>query len=722
MADAAALNPLGQPRRLAELAPGARQFKAYKSLFGKQESGRVEDLAFSPADPHQLAVCSGTKVGIWQPGKNEPLEIGSSLSKFKDLVQCVAWRDDGKLVLAGEASGSCAVVEPTTKRVLRRFFGHGEDAVSCASFAAADKGSAATGGRDGKLRIWDVAAGALVRTVDAHSDRVKILRPGPGGSDGWISAGYDGHVRLWDLRAASAEGGSVGSGCVMDFDHGHAVESGAVFPGGMLFASAGGPALKVWDMLAGGASPVKALPDAHSKTIMGVDLNNDASVLLTASFDGLAKAYMAADLSHLWTYKLSGPATCVSWRPDGLAFAVGLDDGRWQLRQRRTPGDAQVASQAKAVTVQPAKPRAKRVGHLRGLDSTPGEDDEVIDMERQVKRKKETQLDFLLRKFDYRKAIEFVVMPSTSAALGLAAVEELLRRGALGSALHELGEDLCLVTLRWLLKAPPCLGRRVRAGRMEPPSARRRRLRRAAAARAAPAPPPGWPPAGWAAGPAAAGAAAASAAVGSAAAVAASDAAAAAAARCSLGAAAAVARAAALGPAATRAAAAAAGAAAAAAVARAAADAAAAAAARPPAPPAPAGAGPLLAPVPSAPADLLAAALALAPALAGAGLAAVSAAAAAAAAAAAGSSPAATAAEGAMAGATAVARGLPRGPPSGEPDGQPRGQPDCHPHDPPDGQPVCPPRGQPDCQPRDRPRSQPFSYRARSGRHSLVPG
>merc|ERR1712127_764888 len=45
------------------------------------------------------------------------------------------------------------------------------------------------------------------------------------------------------------------------------------------------------------------------------------------------------------------------------------------------------------------------------------------------------------------------VDPSTTHSLGLGIIDELLQRGALDSSLSELGEVLCLATLRWLMKA-----------------------------------------------------------------------------------------------------------------------------------------------------------------------------------------------------------------------------------------------------------------------------
>jgi len=439
----------------------------------QKENGRVLRAAFCPTAPHRLAVVSGTKVGLWKLNKDGGAVADGTLSKFKDLTQCVSWRSDGKLLLAGEASGTCAVIDAESKNVLRRLRGH-TDAVTCASFATADKSRAATGGRDGKLRIWDVSTCELLQTVDAHSDCMKVLTSGPGGPDGWITAGHDGRVKLWDLRMSSQanEDGAASSApsCVLNVDHGHPVEDGCAFPGATMFVSSGGPEVKVWDLTAGRA--IQAQNGAHSKAVTAVSLNSNASVLLTASFDGLAKVYHAATLEHLWTYRLPAPATCVTWRADDKVFAVGLDDGTWQVRQLKSgpvvedyeaPGtgmedlllpDTQGPERAAAAARVLAKPDfRKREGHLRGEDAEADSGDEIVDGAGERPRKRrESQLDYFFRKFEYRKAVEFMVLPSTQPAMGFAVVDELLQRGALEAALTELGEALCLSTLRWLLK------------------------------------------------------------------------------------------------------------------------------------------------------------------------------------------------------------------------------------------------------------------------------
>mmetsp|Transcript_81870 Transcript_81870/g.228111 ORF Transcript_81870/g.228111 Transcript_81870/m.228111 type:complete len:521 (-) Transcript_81870:97-1659(-) len=443
---------LPQPRCVSELTPEAQGFKAFKLRQAQTESSRVVSLAFSPVAPHQLAVVSGTKVGIWQKGRDGKWEAGAAVSKFKDITQCVAWRGDGRLLLAGEASGSCAVVEAETRKVLRRFRGHG-DAVTCASFAGSDRSRAATGAKDGKLRIWDITTSDQLLEVDAHADCMKVLSSGHGGPDTWISAGYDGKVKVWDLRIAEGGGTSVTDKdaqrcCVATMDHGNQVEDGVIFPGGTMYASAGGTSVNFWDLTAGGSRPVHAMSDAHSKAVTAVCLDSTASAILTASFDGLAKVFHAASFDHVWTYTLAAPATCAAWRPDDKAFVVGLDDGQWQLRERKT--DAQVKAISKAMSAK--KKFKRREGRLRGMDVMAASDDEVMDMHRPRKQKL-SAVNYFLKKFEYRKAIEEIVLPSHSTRSGLAVVDEMLQRGALRAALTEVGEELCGDVLTWVHRA-----------------------------------------------------------------------------------------------------------------------------------------------------------------------------------------------------------------------------------------------------------------------------
>lgn len=441
--------PLAQPRRVAELTPEAAGFKAFKAKALQAEAARVVNLAFCPTSPHRLAVVNGTRVGFFKYNQDGVPESDGALTKFKDLAQCVSWRSDGRLLLAGEASGSCAVVETETKKVLRRFRGHG-DAVTCAAFATADKTRASTGSRDGKLRFWDVVSGDLVSTVAAHTDLMKFVAPGAGGTgDMWITAGYDGQAKLWDLRMSNADGESSAAAC-FKVDHGHPIEAAVAFPSGTLLATAGGPEVKLWDFSVSGRL-AQGIPDAHSKAVTAVCLDSKASVLLTASFDGLAKVFSAAGLEHLYTWKMPGPITCAAWRPDDRAFALGLDDGNWQLRFRKTETDQAVERQKRQEEQKAKRSWVKKSGHMRGIHDQAASDDEIV--ERPFKKKKEGQIDFFFRKFEYRKLAELMFEKGTAFNVGLGIAEELVQRRALHAALRDRDTVFCNRALRWLHSA-----------------------------------------------------------------------------------------------------------------------------------------------------------------------------------------------------------------------------------------------------------------------------
>jgi len=311
---------------------------------------------------------------------------------------------------------------------------------------------AATGARDGRLRIWDVTSSEKLATVDAHDDCMKFLSPAFGGTDSWISGGYDGKMRLWDLRVGDVGGVAKPALCM---DHAHSIETAVTFPGGAMIGSAGGTVVKLWDLAAGGRL-VQALPDAHSKAITCLCLDSKASVLLTASFDCFAKVYHVAGLDHVFTYRLPAPIVCAAWRPDDRSFAFGLDNGQWQVRHRRTEEEVVADQKRKSEIANAAKAkksilRRKAIGNLRGMDREAASDEEIVEEER-PKKKRETQVDFFFRKFEYLKVAEVLITPGTSAAHGFAIVDELVQRGALKVALGDRDEAFCLQALKWLLK------------------------------------------------------------------------------------------------------------------------------------------------------------------------------------------------------------------------------------------------------------------------------
>mmetsp|Transcript_784 Transcript_784/g.1681 ORF Transcript_784/g.1681 Transcript_784/m.1681 type:complete len:528 (+) Transcript_784:69-1652(+) len=451
------LQPLPVPPFQEPVPAEVQKYKAFKKTFYRQEVARIAQVEFTrpSADIVRLAVASGTKVTLWRAGKEQgSLEHEGTLTKFKNLTTCTSWRPDGKLIMVGEAGGSCAVCEASTRKVLRRFRGQ-PDSVTCASFSSTDMSQAATGGKDGKLKIWDVLASEVLRSVPAHEDNLKFVASGFGGPNAWITAGYDGKVKLWDLRIGSEEKHAK---CCLECDQGSPVEAGSCIAGGKLLATAGGQSVKVWDFAAGGLSPMMQIEGAHTKAITALQLTNDGSTLLSAGFDGFAKVHrlLGQSAKHIHTYSFKSPLSAITWRGDEQAFVVGREDGYWQQRmlkksvhQEEAEEDNAEEAMAKAVEVE----QRKRTWALRKADAVPADDDEVFEGTQKKHKKKERAIDFYFRKYEYRKVVSIITEPTSPLPESFAAIEELMQRGDLAPAFAELEEDLLEKVLQWLLRA-----------------------------------------------------------------------------------------------------------------------------------------------------------------------------------------------------------------------------------------------------------------------------
>lgn len=159
---------------------------------------------------------------------------------------------------------------------------------------------------DTTVRLFDLATSAPLRTFSLHTDYVRTASFVPSSPSLIFSGGYDGTVRLWDSRVAPSEGGAQ----VWMGRHGKPVEDVIVGPNGTMAVSAGGPIVRVWDLLGASASReeegmeegerdsgtgycVKALSN-HQKTITSLCWSqgeNGEARVLSGGLDGLVKVY-----------------------------------------------------------------------------------------------------------------------------------------------------------------------------------------------------------------------------------------------------------------------------------------------------------------------------------------------------------------------------------------------------------------------------------------------
>jgi WD40 repeat protein/serine/threonine protein kinase len=148
--------------------------------------------AFSPDGKTLVGACADGTLRLWDP------EDGREEHRFTSpprAVSGVAFSKDGNLLAAvsPDKDGSVKIWNVASGAVLHSWQ---DTAMSAAAFRP-DGRALAVGHADGTIGLWDLAAGKKERTLSGHSAWVQSLKFTPDGKT-LISCGQDGTVRLWN--------------------------------------------------------------------------------------------------------------------------------------------------------------------------------------------------------------------------------------------------------------------------------------------------------------------------------------------------------------------------------------------------------------------------------------------------------------------------------------------------------------------------------------------
>ena len=195
---------------------------------------------------------------------------------------------------------------------------HGDDWVRSVCFSG-DGAYVASGGDDGRVKVWDASSGACVKDLEHGGGYVmSVCFSGDGAYV--ASGGSDGRVKVWDASSGA---------CVKDLEHGgyHVWVTSVCFsPDGAQLASydkMDSKQWKVWDV-ATGAPVVPAPADASSW--------QDAGAATTAAF-----AVAVDDAATVFAVAVDDAATVTVRR-------AGAADGEGDV-QRFSPAESVVAKE-----------------------------------------------------------------------------------------------------------------------------------------------------------------------------------------------------------------------------------------------------------------------------------------------------------------------------------------------------------------------------------------
>ncbi|KAM0749819.1 WD40 repeat-like protein [Meredithblackwellia eburnea MCA 4105] len=465
-------------------------WKSYKSPVFLKSYTAISHVQFSPTTPHRYVVTSGTRLQIYSPKTNR---VVKTISRFKDTARSGEIRADGKLCIAGDDSGLVQVFDINSRAILRTIRAH-KQTVHTTKFSPGSGTQILTTSSDTTVRLFDLSTSSPIRTFSLHTDYVRTAAFVPSSPSLVLSGGYDGTVRLWDSRVPQAEHG----GQAWLARHGKPVESVLVGPSGTVALSAGGPILRVWDLLAATTSRGRISSDEqgggdnldggdaegdededtgttmcvrslsnHQKTITSLcwtegELGEPR--VLSGGLDGLVKVY---DPQENWrvrhTMRYGGQVMALAVSPNSSHLIAGLSDGSLSIRTRIPAKKPTSLTIGGGKSTQPsydallAGAGAGGVGYkgkeamegLAALSLSQQQGEKRVGRER---KKKLLEWDRMLKDFRYGDALDSVLRKGVTPATTFALLSELIHRDGLPIALANRNDISLEPILRFLIK------------------------------------------------------------------------------------------------------------------------------------------------------------------------------------------------------------------------------------------------------------------------------
>src|SRR6266487_3010733 len=238
------------------------------------------------------------------------------LTEAFDAITAVAISPSGQYWATGGRQGRVRVWRENGHTLHLALQAH-TDAVWAIAFSP-DERTLSSGSLDGSVKLWEVESG-IVLWSGWQTMGIDCLAFAPDG-DVLASGGYDATLRLWEASLGTP---------LQDVPHPSPITSLAWSPDGRLLASGDvAGTIRLWEIPSRGRAACVESLAGHSSWVRGLAFAPDGTSLASASWDGSVKLWELGEGGRL-RQQLSGhteEVQCLAWSPDGRTVASGSFD------------------------------------------------------------------------------------------------------------------------------------------------------------------------------------------------------------------------------------------------------------------------------------------------------------------------------------------------------------------------------------------------------------
>ncbi|MBD2343310.1 serine/threonine-protein kinase [Anabaena subtropica] len=289
---------------------------AFILLFGFSESWFSQYRRIYSSLSSRLIQPKSGEVVLVQPQKPtlRTISLAHILPSHENSVVSLAVSPNGQIIASCGSDRTIKIWQLATGEDISTLNGHSRK-VNAVAFSPDGK-TLVSGSDDNTIKVWNLKTGKAIRTIEGHRDAVHTLAISPNGKT-LVSGSDDNTVKVWNLTTGRLTSTLTG--------HTFWVRSVAISPDGVNIASGSfDKTIKIWNLENQSLTHTLA---GHGETVTSIAFSPDGNTLASASRDRTIKLWNVAAGTRVRTLRGSTETvTSIAFSPGGNTLASASRD------------------------------------------------------------------------------------------------------------------------------------------------------------------------------------------------------------------------------------------------------------------------------------------------------------------------------------------------------------------------------------------------------------